>query len=367
MRLITTAVMFAILLSLITVSISSTPGHPGGFYADVIAIGYGVKILNVDEDSHLSPDKLSAVTKLVGDTRDFYTINYTLKTKGLNVITVRAPEGVEIAFKSEKRIAEIDLKDDIDPALQTTAEYEYSPGGNVVSEHENTSYVANFKVYASSSGNYGYTQPIWTHTTKSPPKNATSYSTFSKVLIDNDTYIGWRINLTSNVSYTNTTSGVEIQAHSIMNSTILVSKRGDEVILLVRGFVRVYNPNGEEEKDAEIKVLVNTSGVYAWRNGTLKYHNTSTTVYVKDITGIWDGSKGYVVSASIDGNIRAEAWVEIGDVTIKVYREAPVGIKYVKPGVWAFKADGRCELTMYIYPHPIASGYNRIFVQFTRQ
>jgi len=369
------AMMVVTALSLsISMSAFPSPGHPGGFYADIVATGYGVKLLNVDGESHVSPDKLSAITKLVGDTRDLYAVNYTLETKGMNIIIVSAPAGVEVEFKPRKVWkAEILLSDGFDPAMSTEAQVKYIVSGIPVYDHENFSNVENFNVHAYSSGDYGYTNPTWIHYPDPPnPSNpldkAESYSTFEKSLIDNETYVGWRINISSYERYVNTTNSHELNATAIMNATILVNKNGKEVILYARANVRVYSPNsGSDEKEAKIKIVVNTSGTYAWRNGVLKYTNTSTTIKVKDIPGIWDGSPGIIANLYKNHSLTAQATVEFGDITLSVEEVDEIKIEHIRPGVWAFNSNGNVNLTMLIYPHPIASGYKQIFVQFTRQ
>ncbi len=357
-------------------------GHPGGVYFDIVATSYGLRILRVKGGigDHVSLDHLSASARLVGPVRELYTINYLLKTSGMNIITVRAPKGVEVGFKIQKRMgntAEGKFEDTIDPALSVETGCAYIPAFlYIVYLHSNASLAYDFSIYSDSDGHYNYTDPHWIHGTYPvvyPPNDyAKSFSTLKKKLIDNETYVGWKINLSSEDYYYNKTYDRKLEALAIINATLLANKNGKELVLYVKGYAYAVSsnlPTGYAE-ESNIKIVVNTSGTYAWKNGVLKFRSPSSTIKVKDITGIWDGSPGTVAQAYVDTTMPAEAIVELGNITLSVRHTSFVDgkIAHIKPGMWAFKAyNDTVNLTMYVYPNPVASGYNTIRVNFTKE
>ena len=85
-----------------SLSVYSVVTHPGGVRIEVLSTGYGVKITDLsceNCDTHISPDKLSAKTEIVGNTRSYFTLNYTLVDSKSIRVNVIADPGIEVGLQ----------------------------------------------------------------------------------------------------------------------------------------------------------------------------------------------------------------------------------------------------------------------------
>ena len=375
-------------------ALAPAPGHPGGFYLDIVATGYGVKIVNVDGDSHISPDNLSAQTKLWGNVRSFYTVNYTLQTKGMNIITVQAPRGVEVAFKPRKYTvwkAEVIGRDHSYPSFGAYTKFKCD-NDSISNLIEAWAQTEDFNIKSYSNGSYSLqTAGVRIEDPDLNNQYLYNYTKATYKEFSNSTYVGYVYNLTSYMIYNNTTSGHIHEVKASMNITAIVRKDGREALVIVDYYAYAYRNRHEappiigeinSSERGRFIFKVNETGwyidrtVFEQRGGHISY-DFATSLPASgtgplNMSEINKNHPAFVIKIGYDSNEDTFAILEIGKYLYmsvdKLSTTTDTKIHHIRPGVWAFSTNGNeAHLTMYIYPHPMASGYGRIFVTFTRQ
>jgi hypothetical protein len=385
------------------IPISAWPGHPGGFYLEVVSTGYGVLYEDISGENcnaHISPDKTSAQVSTWGGTRDFYKINFTLDRLGDEnvpiMINTIADRGVEVSFDVVGNVTKtywvaMIVLENWTQSNQTTAPISVYThifgnttwnGGVVLANATNITSLYNATyLYFSNNGTtknttintYEYGQ----HYSRNPKEE--KYESVVEIWeIYTTDLFGFTINLSQITYYHSWCDNWTYNASAFIKITAYINKSaigngGEAINFTLDGLLYTSNypqydahPNPNNAKVIQKRINHTTNVIFdgCEHDVIVRYSDVVVNYDVGHAGGHWDSTgnatAGVFVSPSSEVHLILKKMSE--------YELKKLPIQHVTPGTWVFTTgdDGKAVVIMYVYPQPIASGDKKVAVTFSR-